>query len=379
MKGPISILCVDSLDRLASFGDQYDELIAESAARYAPVYDRAWLSASADIYFAGSRTMCFLLAFRDGALIGIAPLVVDSRPRLSPRPARLRIVGQNVGSTLLGNKNGDFIIARDQPTDEVLTAFLDYIHGDLGDIWDELEFGWISQASALSAALDGASLAITGREEGPPSYSIDLSKGWDDFLASRKKKSRSNLNRRLRKLDREFSKHAFSVHQNIDDRVLEEIAVLHTARQRELEAKGLERDAVLEDPRTKEIVARILSEYAAANRLRLYRLDIDGELAAFRIMLARPPFSVAWFGSFSSAYYSISPYILLTAFSLQTEVETFRSTFVNLLVGTTQAKEEWSSDSVPTYSVVAANSGHISSRAKLALVGPLARLKRRLA
>jgi CelD/BcsL family acetyltransferase involved in cellulose biosynthesis len=166
--------------------DDWDELFRGDRSA-TPFMAYEWARAWWRHYGAGAKAV--VVTVRDGdALVGLAPLVIRRRGpirQLSP----------------LGKEPADYwdVLARDAvraAVTELVVRELVRIDGE----WDVLHLTGLPEASGTTAVVDRL---LPRREPRPPFRcpGIELPESWDGFLASLPSKRRTDLRRRLRRLD----------------------------------------------------------------------------------------------------------------------------------------------------------------------------------
>jgi CelD/BcsL family acetyltransferase involved in cellulose biosynthesis len=246
---------VDRLEESEGFRDAWQSLAVE---RENPFLSPQWYDAWHD----RDRERPRLLVWRrqpGGAVAGVLPLVLERRGGLRA----LRFAGARRGDWF-----GLACAVGDEPA--MARACEDALTGRDAD-WDTITLPRMICASGEDGG--GRLLRSTGTVDVLP-Y-LDLSDGYDGWLATRSRNFRSQLGRRRRRADRDHAL-AFRVTGPDDDLTarMEELFGLHDARRTAAGGEGLL-------PRSaKDAHIRFARLARAEGWLRLYAMDLDGETVA---------------------------------------------------------------------------------------------------
>ena len=153
-----------------------------------------WLSSWWKFYGSPSE-LCILLCIKENEIIGIAPLMVKRVARKRIPKKVLSFIGTGVSDYL------DFIVKEDHE-EMVLFEFFKYIKEHRKE-WDVVELFDVPQTSKLNLLIsDLANRAglVSYTEETSFCPYICLPSSWEEFLASLRSHSRSNMKRKAKLL-----------------------------------------------------------------------------------------------------------------------------------------------------------------------------------
>lgn len=216
---------ITSAEDLARLELQWNELVAASETDN-PFLQWEWCSTWWRHYGVGHELAVVLV--RDGdQLIGLAPLYVE-RGKEAREPGVMRFLGTGeVCSEYLG-----FIFRRghEQQAGQELIHFL-LQDSNIG--WRQLRLTHVpahgTTAAVLQASLHGGPRPFRV-DRAAASWSIELSKSWDEFLDSIESKRRGKFRRALRELEKNrFEFHEVTCETEIDA-AWEDLRRLHQAR-----------------------------------------------------------------------------------------------------------------------------------------------------
>lgn len=368
----IRVELVESLDTLNQHAEKYDALAEEMDGTCFPAYQRSWIEQGAPVYLAGRLSLFFLLAWRNDALIGVAPLQMYQRSFGLGTMKMLTFWGQQSDVYSLKSLTGDFIIPNEDDRVPCLTAFRKYLTGEGRKRWDVITLNRFCSVSRQLDAFKACFPEATASMENMPGFMVEFPDNWDALAGIFKGKTVKNLRRSMRLLKENSDSHEFVVYEEIDDRLLEDLAKVHTSRQQELLAKGRQdRDAPFASEGIRQIIGNLLKASSRGHKLRIYCLYIDKQLAAFNIVLANQHDTVCWLIAFDGKFQQLSPSRLLFQYMYATEMERFETRRMNLLVGFTRTKEELSTVTYSSWSYVLTNNYWVGSTIKRTLYNTL--------
>jgi CelD/BcsL family acetyltransferase involved in cellulose biosynthesis len=264
---------VDDYEGFAALRGEWNALLARSDAA-TPFLTWEWLSAWWRTLGAGLRLQ--ILAVRsEGRLVGIAPLFV---PRWEPRRLRLYPHVSFLGSPLTqGNVGSDYL---DFIVDPTVPEAVDELAAALGTTGRVLDLGQVaaerSAAERVSRRLVGSGWRLQQEPRDVCPW-IDLEgHDWESYLAARGSEHRYAVQRKLRKIRRDFEMSFARVTEEGDRReALQQLMDLHERRWRE---RG-ESDA-FHTPALRSFHEEFTAHALANGWLRLYVLRLDGAPAA---------------------------------------------------------------------------------------------------
>ena len=277
---PLRVVELRGLAELAAVRGPWQAL-AEASAHDTPYVLPAFLlpwirRLQAD---AGGHTECRFLAAWDGdSLVGLAPVVQREVRRAGLVLLRLRGFPEAAPTPPC-----DLLVRGG--ADGVVEAFLAHWLGQHD--WDVLDLPTVPAESAAVGRLVGLAHAAGLRATRTPvlkTYAVPVQGTWDDFHASRSKKTRQNLRRGLRYFE-QLGATRFAAYPGElgRDQALAHVAQV-VARSWKDHAKGAGGwNAFLRD---------VMAEFDQTGHLRLHFLLLDGQAVAY---LMDVPFKNAWY------------------------------------------------------------------------------------
>lgn len=227
---------IEDFEALKGLEPEWRALLAE-CAQPEPMLDTPWLFEWFARYGAGRRLAIGVFR-RDGALVGIAPMIArrfNHRPGIPFR--RLELLGSGyddpdgVFSEYLG------LIARERDDERVARAFARALSegafGRFDECVLELVDGSAPKTAALRRALDEAGLPAAYHET-TPSYYLSLPESWDAYLASVHGKRRNWFRRTMRDFEKWVGDRGYAMERATDAeslaRGMEILEALHETR-----------------------------------------------------------------------------------------------------------------------------------------------------
>lgn len=253
----------------------------------------------------GRGRLCLLTARRDGALVGIAPLMLGRYYGLPLR--RLQFIGT------LGTDYLDMIMA---PGEEapLVACFLRAIAARR-DQWDLVDLQQIRATSPLAAAA-APPPCHTRRLHQERCPFVPLPATWEEYSGSLGKSLRKNIGYYRRLMAREHVFEIETVTNGSLPEAMEEFFALHQARWRRRHLPGAFAGA-----RTRrfhhEVAARLLDR----GWLRLHRLRLDGRTRAVLYCFNHAGRGYYYQGGFEPALARYSPGTVLTAHAIEDAIQ----------------------------------------------------------
>jgi CelD/BcsL family acetyltransferase involved in cellulose biosynthesis len=277
----------------------------------------------------------------------------------------LEFLGQHTGHSALDNLTGDFIVSSDADRELVIDAVCRALNGPLRALWDGISLKrFCAYSTSLSAFLKAFPQARAVQEE-MSGFVAELGASFEDTWGQFDSKARKNLRRAIRLLDASGLPYHFETRDEIDASLLGEISVLHSGRQRLLKELGRnDRDDLLSGEVMLDRVGELLRAMARAGKLRIHLMRIDNALAAFSIVFGGRAGANSWLVAFDEAFSRFSPSRLMFEHMYRQEIERYGTPRVNLMLGHTQAKQDFSNRIYSSHTVEVLNVSSFSARLK---------------
>ena len=188
------VIEVNDLETLEAYRDQWCALFDKTpSATFFQTLD--WLKLFWQHFGEGQKLRVLVVADQ-GQVIGIVPLWVETSAH---KLGRLRTLGYPLDAW--GNFYGPL---GDRPQ-ETLTAAMRHLASTPRD-WDRIALDWVSHESTDNGTTERAMVVAGLRPELHPSdvtSMVDLSAGWDAYVATRGPKTRHRLRNNLRQVERD--------------------------------------------------------------------------------------------------------------------------------------------------------------------------------
>lgn len=329
---------INSLVELQSVAGAYNQLLQELDNYCAHSYQIGWIQQLASEYFTPNKQLFFLLAWRDGQLVGVAPLQIEHKNWLRGGVRRLYFLGGIQGS--LNNMACDFLIPDTGDIRECLEAFRGYLLGPARGAWDILDLAYLPQESPNFAAFESVFPELRKRRESMQTYMVTLPASMASYCSRLDAKVYREMRRCQRRLDENEPQAKFGVVTELDSSLRDAIAKVHIQRQEELRARGANRHRLLDHPRQREVLIKLIDWSIENKQLKLYHISIDDKLIAFFLAFSFKTTTHLFITGFDSAYTRYGPAKLLMLYLVETEIAR-GCQLINLSTGTTKLKEEF--------------------------------------
>jgi len=278
----------------------------------------------------------WLLAVRDrnGVLKAVAPLVATTRPSLSWLGIRtLRLIGADPSVTEMSTL---VCAPEDEPC--VLAALLDYFLERRSE-WDVLSLGGIradSESARILRRYEGLKLTSDA-----PDYVLTLPADWETFKSSLKRNIKESLRKCYNAPKRDGLTPEFHVRETNAEisAALERWLKLHAMRA-EFTETIVHRDVFAIDP-PRAFLRAMLGELAARGLVRIFELELKGQVVASRIGFVLGNTLYLYFSGYDPAFRQYSVMTTTVAEVLKWAIAQ-GLTSVNLSPGNDVSKTRWS-------------------------------------
>lgn len=255
-------IVVDNDEGFDSLRDQWERLVLATPSA-TPFHSWAWCRAYwRNLAPSGSQLRIFLVRDEDGDLRGLAPMFIQ--PGSALRPSLLTSLGTQVGDY------GGFLMAEEESTDPFDVLWRCILQQD--PLWDSIEI------AKLRAEIPNRPDIRRGwrTNENEPCYCVSLPDSSNEYMQQLGRKTRENLRRRQRRLERNHKLRFWSVRTRDElEPILEQFVHLQRARFASRYYFGFfkNQDRV-------RFLRNVATQFLDDGWLDLHCLEIDGELAA---------------------------------------------------------------------------------------------------
>jgi CelD/BcsL family acetyltransferase involved in cellulose biosynthesis len=307
-------------ERFEALRPEWDALVARSDGSLFQTWEWQW---SWWRHF-GRGQLCLLTARREGALVGVAPLMLGRYLGVPLR--RLQFIGT------LGTDYLDLVLAREEAA-ALAPRFLEEIVARR-DRWDLVDLQQLRPCSLLATAtvLPPCHTLRVPQERCP--Y-VTLPETWDEFTGSLGKSLRKNIGYYRRLMERE---HAFEIETVANGRLpeaMEEFFALHQARWRRRRLPG-----AFAGRRTRRFHHEVAARCLERGWLRLHRLRLDGRTGAVLYCFNHQGKGYYYQGGFEPTLARYSPGTVLTAHAIEDAIRLGAAEF-DFLRGDEPYKYAW--------------------------------------
>lgn len=251
------------------------------------------------------RPLRFLFVRDNGRLIALAPLLLDIDGVLGCSNSLILPVNSHA-------RRSDLLI--DGEARPVLDALITHLRRE--DPRMRVMFRSSLSTSRVGAALGGAArprFMAAAQVPGTESPIIRIDADWDSFLATRPAHTRSELKRKVRKLERDF-KSSWSVVTSLDqcEPALEQVFAIEERSWKEDEGTSFTAENGLED-----FYRGLARSFASAGWFRLYLLQLDGKPVAHIFGAEFKQEYFAFKTSYDEQFKAASPGVVLFQYALR--------------------------------------------------------------
>jgi CelD/BcsL family acetyltransferase involved in cellulose biosynthesis len=335
----LEVIAITSLEALAVYGKDYDRFIESVPAGQGVFYSRAWLEAMMPLYCPKPGQLLFLLAIRDGTVVGLAPLCFEESRRLKHVIRRLTCWGALQDSLMV---EANFLTISPDNDEECLRAFRDFLFQSSPVRVDCLDLRYFRTESPALAKLRQIFPRIRFKTESMESYQVDLGGSFEAFLGSRSK----SLIKQLGKLERALARDigfTFESRESLTEAEFSEIAELHSRRQQELVDTGRSRFSVFGHSSAATCYRVLLGKLTDGKRACFFLLKANESIIAFLIAFRAGTVMIGHLTAFDSEFAKYSPGKLLHLKMIESEIRAGRHSTIDLMPGRTKVKTDFCS------------------------------------
>lgn len=366
--GTTEVVAISCLEALAAYGSAYDHFVESLPAGQGIFYSRAWLEAMLPQYCPKPGQLLFLLAIRDGNLIGLAPLCFEESRRLKHVIRRLTCWGALQDSLMV---EANVLTVRPEHDEECIQSFSDYLFRSSPIRIDCLDLRYFRTEAPGLASMRRLFPKMRVEPESMDSYQIDLRGSFAEFVGSRSK----SLIKQLGKLERALARDigfTFESRESLTETEYSAIAELHSRRQKELVDTGRSRFSVFGHDTAATCYRNLLDKLTAEKRACFFLLKANDSIIAFLIAFRVGTVMIGHLTAFDSDFAKYSPGKLLHLKMIEAEIKTGQHLTIDLMPGRTKVKTDFCSIVHPRVRIIIVNPYRIDSLARYAMWQALA-------
>ena len=328
----LTVKVAHSLEALRPEWEQLERTSFPRTPFTQPRWSSLWLR-----HFAQQRSSLndtlLLLSFRDqeGALRGVAPMVVSQRPAFGPlRTRMLQSLGSDPNVTELSGRT-----SAPEHAPAVMTALLQYLEQHRAS-WDLVYFSSLRDTEREVLA-QSPGVHWAGER---PDFVLELPPTWEAFRAGLGRNIKESLRKCYNSLKRDG--YDFEVKVRTAPAEMEEALTqffrLHAARASLPGA--VEHHDVFAHEHSRRFLRDYVHEAAAAGEARFFQLVIDGQVVATRLGFVLDEHLYLYFSGFDPAWRHHSVMTTTVAEAIRWAIDA-RLRFVNLSPGRDVSKTRW--------------------------------------
>ncbi len=281
-------------------------------------------------HYCGSRELLILVAREGEKTVGIAPLAITTSQAVKGLANERTIIFLGQGSS----DYGDFIVP--ERHDEIMAAFVDYLF-EIRQSWDRIDFREIRADSPnlpafIAASTDKGLTCDTNESTACLQVTIDTS--WEDYFGKVRAKFRSDIRRRLAKLE-EIGPVELVRHQTSDDALWSDLLQVNQKHFNEKNKQDLSSKL--------DFLKQVALRLGPKGMLDISLLKVGADTAAYNIGLRYRNVVYHWSVGFHPDYYKFAPGRLLIRFLLE-ECFGDGTTSFDFMRGTEDYKRNWAFD-----------------------------------
>lgn len=282
------------IDSLESIAEAWDMLAIETA-QASPLMTHAWLSCFFNVY-AGADNWFVVVAFVNGELVAVLPLIIKSGAGLWKNKSVLQLPGNNQ------------TLSVDAVVKAGMESLLPQLHRAAFKHWPDaycLNYSRIDQISGNLRYLQRNRGLFCQSDLAGYGYGLALQQTFDEYFASLSKNQKSNIKRWSNKLVESLNVE-FEYDRNFNQENLKKIFELENSGW-----KGREGTSVLGDRQAAKFFSLLAESLAAKGWLVLQLLKLDGELIAGNFSIQFKNTVLIWKLAYSEQHAKMSPGSLL--------------------------------------------------------------------
>lgn len=303
---------ISRITDIASFNaDEWNDLVERSVT--ATIYlTYEWLQTWWQLYGKGLEPLILEARLASGELVGIAPLLIETKSTLGQQIRDVRFIGVPYSNY------SDFIIA--DPYEDVLSAFIDWI-AEHQELWSVLQFSRILNSSptyeVLPRLLAAKGYKIIGRENlESPLYEFNI-----DPKADKRLPKKQGMQNKLNRLKREGNV-TFSMLSDAQE-ILDILPMFYEQHIRRRQSATSDSPSQFLDELQRQFLEGYIQALAPKGKIRVDILWINDQPLAFNFFLVDvdPKRHILSLLSFELEYSKFSPGLLLLKYSLEASMQ----------------------------------------------------------
>jgi CelD/BcsL family acetyltransferase involved in cellulose biosynthesis len=338
----ITTRLVTSIGGVRALGPDYDAMVLAAGAA-GLFYQLAWLERVWPYYHARlGGTLAFVMAERNGELVGLAPLILHRQGWSHARRRVLSFIGGT--SDELDNWMPGFLFATSQADEQaaIMSAFVDAI---AHQPWDLLDLRFVRDSAPGRDVLQARfpDLRATPDRLTTPRARVD---DWPAYWASRSRRLTRMVERGRARAAEDGVTIAHEVTPGVAADRRSDAAAIHRSRQDQLRAAGRARSSPFDDRETDRVFWALIDWATSQGQLRAHWLRIADRTAAYVIALHHAGTTFAYFNAIDPAAERYHPGNLILAGLIERETTEYGATVIDMMAGANLTKSLFATEEV---------------------------------
>lgn len=367
-----AVTVVRSFAHLQLHRDPLEALLDRYPHVYGFYYRWGWMETLNTLYLCARESLFFVLFWRDGTLIGVAPLQLEHKRLHHAGVRRLHFYGGISGP--LTNLYGDLLVPAAGDLEPCVAALRELLYGAERDAWDMLDLRCIAADSAALPHLRRYFPGLAVREEGMRSFVTQLPDTFAQFAQAVDRPFFKEILRREKRLREQHADVQLLHTTTLSAAQRAAICTVHSRRQHTLNERGGHRDAVFDDPHKRAAVLRLLDEAETRRCGWHFLLTVEGRIAAFLLGFRYRSALIIYLIGFDGTYDRYGPCKQLMKYMYECAIAEPGIGTVNWGPGNSEYKFKWCNRITENYNLELFNTAHWPSRLRLAARARLMRL-----
>ena len=332
-------LLISSVEQINPWEASYSRLLEKIGGMESLYYAAEHLRLPVTTFEALGVELFAILVIRDDEVVAVLPF-----QRQNDWPFGIWKTIRFVGDIGVQMDNCYPLILADGFCPEAIDAAVELLTTRLVGEWDTMDLSRIRLDNENMQYFVSRFAEHYAEPSGEEFYYFEAAAGLDQVLGSRKL---SNLRRRRRRLEEEVGPVAIVVKPEVTDADIEEIAAIHSVRQRDKE----DGDAFFEDEAVGKIVRDMFHLSRRQECMRYYSLRAGDRAIAIAVMIHTEVVSYGFLTAFDPEFAKHAPSRILTYEVFRQEVEDFGVERIETSWGANELKKDFSSGAYALHDV----------------------------
>ncbi len=328
----MKVILISEIDALQQVEASYHALLEKVGGIERLYYSLDYIRISVGTFEALGAQLFFIVVLEDGEVMAVLPF-----QRVATRAFGLKSTIRFWGECNIYAHNVHQKILADGYQPDALDAAILFLQTDVRHMWDTIEFARTRMEDEnliyFASQFPGSRTSLTRQHY----YYFNTCMDLDGHLGPKQLK---NIRRRRRRLEEDFGPIVFTAKERVSEDDLEEIKILHTARQRQVEEF---RNAFFTHPLESKYVEELFHLWNELKCVHYYSLRVREKLIAMRVMIHMSGVTYAFVMAFDSQFKKYAPARILAYESFRNEIEHYGVAKIETSWGVNQLKKDYAS------------------------------------